>query len=129
MSYGIMPPEPGGEGEAARARPAEQPRYQPAVPEHHAPAGQSADYGQVQMPVQPRNRALGAVVSFFIPGVGSMINGSAGRGTLILISYLVSVALCLVLIGFVLAPAVWIWGIVDGVLSADRWNRAHGIIS
>jgi TM2 domain-containing membrane protein YozV len=79
--------------------------------------------------VSPRGRAGGAVVSIFVPGVGSMINGSVGRGVLILVAYLVSCLLCLVLIGFILAPAVWIWGIIDGALSADRWNRKHGIIS
>ena len=58
-----------------------------------------------------------------------MINGSAGRGSIILIAYVIACLLCLVLIGFILAPAVWVWGIIDGALSADRWNRSHGIIS
>ncbi len=79
--------------------------------------------------VRPRGRAMGAVVSIFVPGVGSMINGSVGRGVLILCAYLIACLLCLVVIGFLLAPAVWIWGIIDGALSADRWNRLHGVIS
>ncbi len=93
----------------------------------HTPAGYPAYRPGPN--VRPRGRALGAVVSIFVPGVGSMINGSVGRGVLILIAYLVACALCLVLIGFILAPAVWIWGIVDGALSADRWNRIHGVTS
>jgi TM2 domain-containing membrane protein YozV len=79
--------------------------------------------------IHPRGRAGGAIVSIFVPGVGSMINGSVGRGLIILGSYIVACVLCLVLIGFIIAPAVWIWGIIDGALSADRWNRKHGIIS
>jgi TM2 domain-containing membrane protein YozV len=79
--------------------------------------------------VSPRGRAVGAVVSIFLPGIGSMINGSVGRGSIILISYIIACVLCLVLIGFILAPAVWIWGVIDGARSADRWNRRHGIIS
>ncbi|MGH3396546.1 MAG: hypothetical protein ACRDPO_17830 [Streptosporangiaceae bacterium] len=79
--------------------------------------------------VRPRGRALGAIVSFFIPGLGSMINGSVGLGFIILGSYLLGCVLCLLVIGFVIAPAVWIWAIIDGALSADRWNRQHGIIS
>lgn len=78
---------------------------------------------------RPRGRALGAIVSFFIPGVGSMINGSVGRGFIILAAYLVGCALCLLLIGFVIVPVIWIWAVIDGALSADRWNRKHGVIS
>jgi TM2 domain-containing membrane protein YozV len=126
-----------------------QDNYQPAPSSPAVPDGQHqyrpspAGYGVVVQPqqatvygvgqarpqVQPRGRAVGAVVSFFVPGVGSMINGSALRGTVILISYIISGLLCLVLIGFILLPIVWIWGIVDGALSADRWNRARGIVS
>ena len=95
--------------------------------EPYTPPGGPSGYPRQQ--VHPRGRAAGVVVSIFLPGVGSMINGSAGRGVLILILYAVSCLLCLVFIGFILAPAVWIWGVIDGALSADRWNRKHGIIS
>ena len=116
-----------------------QPDYGPPVqgpPGYGPPGNAMAPYTPAGPPayrpgpsIRPRGRALGAVVSIFLPGVGSMINGSAGRGSIILIAYVIACLLCLVLIGFILAPAVWVWGIIDGALSADRWNRSHGIIS
>jgi TM2 domain-containing membrane protein YozV len=124
-----------GSGQYGRA----QPDYGPPVqgpPSYSSPGNAMASYPPPGPPayrpgptIRPRGRALGAVVSIFLPGVGSMINGSAGRGSIILIAYIFACLLCLVLIGFVLAPAVWVWGIIDGALSADRWNRRHGIVS
>ena len=58
-------------------------------------------YQQGQQPVivQPKNAAIGLIVSFFLPGVGSMINGEVGKGVLILALYIVSFFLIFVLIG------------------------------
>ncbi len=79
--------------------------------------------------VVPKNGAVGVLLSFFIPGLGSIVNGSVGMGLVILAADFVSWLLVLVLIGIPLVFAVWIWGMIDGYLSAQRWNRAHGIIS
>lgn len=79
--------------------------------------------------VQAKNPAVSLLVSFFIPGVGSMINGDTNTGIIILVSYFVSVILVFVLIGFLLAPAVWIWGMIDAYQGAVRWNQQHGVIS
>ena len=77
----------------------------------------------------PKNGAVGVLLSFFIPGLGSIVNGSVGLGLVILAADFVSWLLVFVLIGIPLVFAVWIWGMIDGYLSAQRWNRAHGIIS
>jgi TM2 domain-containing membrane protein YozV len=79
--------------------------------------------------VAPKNPAVSLLISFFVPGVGSMVNGDAGIGVAILIGYLVSLFLMLVLVGFLTAPAFWIWGLVDAYTGAQRWNARHGIIS
>jgi TM2 domain-containing membrane protein YozV len=79
--------------------------------------------------VAPKNPALGVILSFFIPGVGSMVNGSVGRGVIILVCYLIAWVFTFVLIGIPFLIGTWIWGMVDGYLSAQRWNRAHGILS
>jgi TM2 domain-containing membrane protein YozV len=89
-----------------------QPYIQPAVPM-----------------IAPKNGAIGVLLSFFIPGLGSIVNGSVGRGVLILGVYVVGWLLTLVLIGFPIIFGAWIWGMIDGHLAAQRWNRAHGIIS
>jgi TM2 domain-containing membrane protein YozV len=69
------------------------------------------------------------IASFFIPGLGSLINGNAGMGIAIFAAYCVAWVLCLVFIGFVLLPAVWVWGMIDAYQGAKNWNTAHGIIS
>jgi TM2 domain-containing membrane protein YozV len=79
--------------------------------------------------VQPHSAALAVVASFFIPGLGSKLNEKVGKGIGILVAYIAALALILLLVGLVAAPAVWIWGMVAGNNDAHRWNRAHGIMS
>lgn len=79
--------------------------------------------------VLPKNPALGVILSFFIPGLGSMVNGDATRGVIILVTYVVGWFLAFFLIGIPILVGAWIWGLVDGYLSAQRWNLAHGIVS
>jgi TM2 domain-containing membrane protein YozV len=81
------------------------------------------------MMVAPKNPAVSLIVSFFIPGVGSMINGDVGTGIAILVLYVVGWVLVIGLIGIPVAIGAWIWGIVDAYRGAQRWNARHGIIS
>jgi TM2 domain-containing membrane protein YozV len=90
----------------------------PAVPYRYAP-----------VQVAPKSPALALLVSFFIPGVGSMINGEVGKGIAILLGYLVSYLLVVVLIGIFGVLGFWIWGMVDAYQGAQQWNRRHGILS
>ena len=89
------------------------------------PMGQPAVYQHVQ----GRSAAVAVIASLFIPGLGSMLNEKVGKGILILACYIVAWVTTIVLIGFVLAPAVWIWGMVAANNDAHAWNRAHGILS
>lgn len=93
----------------------------------------SAQYVAQQYPgppvIAPKNGGIGLLISIFLPGVGSMVNGDSLRGVIILVLYVFGVALSIVLVGIPLAIGAWIWGLVDGYQSAQRWNRAHGIIS
>ena len=79
--------------------------------------------------VAPKNPAVSLIVSFFIPGVGSMVNGDVGTGVAILILYIVGVALAFFLIGIPLAIGAWVWGLIDAYQGARRWNATHGILS
>ena len=56
---------------------------------------------QGQMMVAPKNPAVSLLASFFLPGLGSMINGEVGKGVGILIGYLVSFVLLFVFIGII----------------------------
>lgn len=113
---------------AATMGPPAAPNYAPpGYPQqpHNAPHGYPAPYGMVM----PKNPAISLLVSFFIPGVGSMINGDAGKGVGILIGYFISWLLTIVIIGFFGVIAFWVWGMVDAYSGAVNWNRRHGIVS
>ena len=59
---------------------------------------------------------VGLVVNaLFLPGLGSIIGGRTKVGIIQLVLMLVSIPLMVVLIGFVLAPAIWIWALVTGI--------------
>ncbi len=83
--------------------------------------------------VAPKNPAVSLIVSLFIPGVGSLINGDTGIGITILLLWLLSIVLDFTVIGVVvgvpLGLGVFIWGLIDAYQGAQRWNRQHGIIS
>jgi TM2 domain-containing membrane protein YozV len=83
--------------------------------------------GPVQ--VAPKNPAVSLVISFFLPGVGSMVNGDVGTGVGILVLYVVGLVLTLVFVGIFVALGAWIWGLVDAYKGAQRWNARHGIVS
>jgi TM2 domain-containing membrane protein YozV len=85
-------------------------------------------YGPVPR-VAPKNPGLALLVSFFVPGVGTMMNGEVGKGVGILVGYIVSVFLTIILIGILGMLGFWIWGMVDAYNGANEWNRRHGIVS
>jgi TM2 domain-containing membrane protein YozV len=107
-----------------------QPQYgvQPYAPQPGYPMGMGQGQPQ-QLVVAPRSPAISLIASFFIPGLGSMINNRVGIGIGILCLYAFGLILSFFLIGVPIALGAWIWGMVDGYQSAQAWNRAHGIIS
>ena len=79
--------------------------------------------------VAPKNPAVSLLVSFFIPGVGSMVNGDTQTGVIILVIWLVGIVTSFFLIGFALILGAWIWGMIDAYQGAQRWNARYGIRS
>jgi hypothetical protein len=79
--------------------------------------------------IVPKNPAVATLISALFPGVGSAVNGDVSEGVAIFLGYLVSVFLMLFIIGFILAPAVWIFGMVHAYNGAKQWNLQHGIVS
>jgi len=135
------PPAPGpgmpGDGGYGHDRYQTRQEPQPQYREQYEPAQQTQEwaplplYGQEMytMTVAPKSPAVSVLLSVFIPGLGSMVNDNVGVGVAILILNIVGWILAIVLIGIPLAIGTWIWGLVDAHQSAQRWNRAHGIIS
>jgi TM2 domain-containing membrane protein YozV len=126
-------PAPGGRGAPGPERYASRP------PEHHGlqytPGQQYQEWAPLpwhdqEAPpavVAPRSAAVSVLLSVFVPGLGSMVNGNARTGVTILVLNIVGWMLAIVLIGIPLAIGTWIWGLVDACQSAERWNRAHGV--
>jgi TM2 domain-containing membrane protein YozV len=96
------------------------PYQQPYPPAYGAPLG---------MQVVPKNAGIALLISFFIPGVGSLYAGKTSTGVIILIGYIISWVLTLVIIGFVGVFGFWVWGMIDAYQAAQAWNRARGIES
>lgn len=78
------------------------------------------------MPEQPpkfyKNPSIAIVLSFFWPGLGQLYNGEIGKGIFFLIAAGISALLMWLVIGFLLYPVIWIWGMVDANSSAKRIN-------
>lgn len=85
--------------------------------------------------VQPKTPGLSLLLSFLIPGLGSMINGEVGKGVAILVTHFVCTVLFLlffwliipVLFGFI-AFGLWVYGMVDAYAGAVAFNQRHGLV-
>jgi TM2 domain-containing membrane protein YozV len=131
---GQRTPGHGGYGQE-RSRIREQPA--PQYREQYAPGQQAQEWAPLPLygpemhgiTVAPKSPAVSVLLSIFIPGLGSMVNDNVGTGVAILVLNIIGWILAIVLIGIPLAIGTWIWGLVDAYKSAQRWNRAHGILS
>jgi TM2 domain-containing membrane protein YozV len=112
-------------------RPYSQPYAQPSAQpqDRPMPVPTSTPWPGPAVGVAPKNPGISVLASFFLPGLGSMINGEVGKGVGILIGYFVSWLLVIIIVGIVGVLAFWIWGMVDGYQGAQRWNARYGIIS
>jgi TM2 domain-containing membrane protein YozV len=103
---------------------------QPQGPYGYAPAPYQQPYQQgYPSQVVPKNPGIALLISFFIPGVGSLYAGKTSTGVIILIGYIISWVLTIVIIGFVGIVGFWIWGMIDAYQAAQAWNRARGLES
>lgn len=126
-------------GQAYQPPPAGQDYYQqqpgqaypqPQGPYGYAPAPYQQPYPQgYPAQVVPKNPGIALLISFFIPGVGSIYAGKTSTGVTILIGYIVSWVLTVVIIGFAGIIGFWIWGMIDAYQAAQAWNRARGLES
>ncbi|MBN2445889.1 MAG: hypothetical protein JXO22_04145 [Phycisphaerae bacterium] len=68
---------------------------------------------------------IAAILSFFLTGLGQIYNGQIIKGLLLMAVQAVNIALMWVLIGFLLWPIVWIYGMIDAY---DVGGRRDGRI-
>lgn len=77
------------------------------------------------------------IASFFVPGLGTILNGETRKGVTILAVYflgsLVSLLISLfvfsgfLLVMFLVAFGAWIWGLIDAYKGAEAHNARHGL--
>ena len=112
-----------------------QPPYPPAgqLPPPYPPPGQQPP--PTAYPPQPRKEpAISLLISFLVPGVGSMINGDVRTGVGILVGYALSIVFIVCFswfffIGFLGVPVMlglWAYGMYDAYQGAVRANQRAG---
>jgi len=72
-----------------------------------------------------KNPGVAAVLSFFICGLGQIYNGQIMKGIIMMVCYMIAWGLMYVLIGFVIAPVLWIYGIYNAYRGAEKINKAN----
>ena len=97
------------------------------VPAYGAMQPYAPGYPAAGYPVSRREPAISLALSFFLPGLGTIVNGDSGKGVAIMGGYLLGVLLSIVLVGIPIMMGFWIWGLVDGYRGAQRHNARHGI--
>jgi TM2 domain-containing membrane protein YozV len=70
-----------------------------------------------------RNPLVAALLSALFPGLGHVYAREIETGLFFAVAFLLSLFSVLVLVGFVLVPAVWLYAIYDAAKTADRRDR------
>ena len=98
-----------------------------AAPGYGTPAyGAVQPYGQYPQ-VARKDPAIMLVASLIIPGLGTLLNGSTGKGIGIFAGYCIGALLSVILIGLPIMFGFWVWGMVDAYNGAKDFNARHGL--
>lgn len=76
---------------------------------------------------EEKNVAVAALLSIVFPGLGHFYIGLNQKGIMFIIAYIVSAILILLVIGFLLVIAVWIWALIDVVKSTNALNAGEHV--
>lgn len=144
MSDPHQPPAPGDAPQpyAGQPYPAQQhPQQYPGQPHPGQPYppqayGHPAPYGAYDpsagVPWSDKSRTTAGLLQLLLPlvgvcGVGRLYAGQTAIGLVQLIGFFVACVLMGVILGFFIAPAIWLWAVVDGiVLLASGGRDAFG---
>ena len=75
-----------------------------------------------------KSPGLAAVLSFFFMGLGQIYNGQIIKGIIFIILYSISIVSMAVIIGFITTPLLWILGMVDAYMTAEKINLRQSSI-
>lgn len=71
-----------------------------------------------------RNPLVAALLSAVFPGLGHVYAREVDTGLFFAVSFLLSLLSLLVVVGFVLVPAIWLYAVYDAAKSAQRRDEA-----
>lgn len=74
-----------------------------------------------------KNTLLAVILSVLLPGLGQIYLGLDNKGAIFLIGYVISAILILLIIGFLLVIIIWIWALIDTIISANALNRGEEV--
>lgn len=74
---------------------------------------------------EEKNVLVSVILSMMLPGLGHLYLGLNTKGISFIIAIIVSWALVILLIGFVLIPIVWLWALIDSIKSTEAINRGE----
>jgi TM2 domain-containing membrane protein YozV len=107
--------------------------YPPPHGYAYPPASGAPGYAYAYDPVtgapwSDKNRTTAGLLQLLLSlvgvcGVGRLYAGQTAVGLVQLLGFFVGCALMVVLIGFLIAPAVWIWAVVDGIVLLSSGGR------
>lgn len=104
--------------------------HYPYPPQDTPPTGHAEyprGYFQPTTPVSLKNPGLALLASFFLPGLGQMVNGEQRKGVMFMVGTLVAAVWVVLLVGLLILPVVWVFSMVDAYRSAKDWNIRHGL--
>lgn len=78
--------------------------------------------GNPSPPIVYKNPGLAAVLSFFWMGLGQIYNGQIAKGIVFIVAYAISWLLWLIVIGMIITPLLWAYGMYDAYKSAEKLN-------
>lgn len=74
-----------------------------------------------------KNILLAIILSVLLPGLGQIYLGLDNKGAIFLIAYVISAILILLIIGFLLCALIWIWALIDTIISTNALNRGEEV--
>jgi TM2 domain-containing membrane protein YozV len=109
---------------------AQQPYGPAGVPLGHPAAGQAV-FGAdplTGVPWSHKTKSTAGLLQLLLPlvgvcGVGRLYAGQIGIGLAQLLGFFLGCMLMVALVGFVIAPAVWLWAVVDGIVLLTTGGR------
>ena len=74
---------------------------------------------------EEKSVGLSVVLSILLPGLGHFYLGLNQKGITFLIAYIISWILVILVIGFILIIAVWIWALIDVIKCTEALNAGE----